>query len=766
MKIALMLLLLILMLNAGAQKAAGTKPNIIFIMADDVGYSTLRVNGGQSYSTPRLDSMARHGMNFKHCEATPLCSTSRCMFLTGKYNFRNFSNFNYMNTTDKTVANLLHDAGYVTGIFGKHQLQYGVDTMKNWGWDYHCIFELTENGMKYSRYKNPVLMENGVVHSGSEMQNKYGDDVLTDKIFNFIQTNINKPFFVYYSMSIGHPPICPTPDDSAFAAWNPDRGISDTSFYPSMMHYMDKKVGAILDKLKQMGIAENTLVLFAGDNGTPTEIYYNADGETHIRGEKAWSLEGGTHVPLLAYWPTHITEGSVNNDLVDFSDFFTTFAQTAGVTNLTKYGILDGQSFYDAMLGKPHTPRQQLFRLYNAHPGFLSDRRWVQNPVYKLYDKSDVYKSKNFYNVVNDREEKSPILTKNLTPAEKQTKQNFQNMLDTIGTWPNSPVLNNAAVTNVTSTSAVFSGTVVAIGSIPPLVARGVNVSSPGQQDPYLGVGTLRDPDPVPVLGPVSILRTDLTPQTKYLYSLFAINSNQSHNTGYIVDSFYTLSMPPLTQPTSFTGKPGPTSINLTWAKAKFPPTGARNAGYLLVYSTDSIKIADTPNGKAPANVVIKGTIVPLVSKRLPILPAATTKVNGLIPGMKYNFLLIPYTWCGPVATTYNYLTENARKLTVTTTATGSFALQTQPEELLAQASAGFIISPNPATSAATLFVKGGSAAINVMITDLDRRVLWKKENVREDAINLPVKNLANGLYLVVIKNDENTHVLKLIKSN
>jgi arylsulfatase A len=237
-----------------AQNPSKLKPNIIFILADDVGYYVPTVNGGQTYSTPNIDSMARHGINFTHCEGSPLCSPSRFMLLTGKYNFRNYSNWGYMSDSEKTFGNVMRDAGYVTGYFGKLQLQYKYATMNNWGWDRHVVFELTEDTMKYRRYKNPVLLENGYRIPDSVTANKYCDDVLTQKIFDFIDSNHNKPFFAYYSMSIGHDPFSPTPDDPEFAAWNPNNGISDPKFCPSMMKYMDKKVGEILNKLRTAGL--------------------------------------------------------------------------------------------------------------------------------------------------------------------------------------------------------------------------------------------------------------------------------------------------------------------------------------------------------------------------------------------------------------------------------------------------------------------------------------------------------------------------------
>ena len=330
-----------------------------------------------------------------------------------------------MNVTDKTFANMLRDNGYVTGIFGKHQAPYSVDTMQNWGWDYHCIMELTEYPMPMSRYKNPNIMENGIIHDGNtELKNKYSDDVFTSKIFDFISSDTSgKPFFVYYPMAIGHSPYSPTPDDPEFATWVP--GKSNTAFFPSMIYYMDKKVGEILDWLQQHGLDSNTIVLYTGDNGIPADIYYNADGKTHIQGKKAWPLEGGVRVPLIAYWPGHVAAGGVNNDVIDFTDFFTTLAQAAEATDLSSYGILDGVSFFDAMLGKPHTPRQQLFFHYNQQPAFNTTRRWVQDQVYKYYDTKDPLKPGKFYNISTDADEKLPIANTKLTTAQKALKQKF-----------------------------------------------------------------------------------------------------------------------------------------------------------------------------------------------------------------------------------------------------------------------------------------------------------------------------------------------------
>ena len=657
--------LLLLSLNVYAQRPAKLKPNIIFILGDDIGYSELTVNGGESYSTPHLDSMARHGMNFTHCEASPLCSPSRFMLLTGKYNFRNYSNWGYMDDSVKTIANVLHDAGYTTGIFGKLQLQYNKATMKKWGWDYHIVFDLIEDTLTYRRYKNPAFIENGYRIPDSVVVNQYSEDILTQKIFDFIQKNQSKPFFVYYAMSLGHAPFCPTPDDSAFANWNPNKNASDTIYYPSMIRYMDKKIGQILVALHQSGLDKNTIVFYAGDNGVPTEIYYNANGIKHIRGEKGSSTEGGTHVSLIAYWPGHVQQGSVNDDLVDFPDFLPTFAQFGKVTDLSEYGIIDGRSFYNVLFNKSYDAKQQLFCHYDPRPGFSDLQRWVRDKTYKLYDSTLTPKAGKFYNTVLDEKEIHPLSNSSLTLKELAIKQNFKNILDTIGNWPAAPDIEDASVRSITNSSAVVSANIISAGAS-PLIDRGSCLANPYIEAPYLQYGRLHDN--VVALGKFSQKRTELTPQTFYRYSLYAMNSNASHSTNFVSGRFFTLSNPPLSQPQFLNATAGSTFVNLNWGNAKYPTFGAKSAGYLLVYSTAKIKIVKQPNGEPPDSVVVKGTIVPLAPTLLPKLPATSVKVTGLLPNTTYNFMLIPYTWDATDSETYNYLTQNALTTTATTT--------------------------------------------------------------------------------------------------
>lgn len=299
------------------QRPALQKPNIILILGDDVGYEIPTVNGGQSYATPNIDKMAQTGMRFTRCYASPLCSPSRFMLLTGKYNFRNYDKWGIMSDTNRTIANMLKDAGYKTTVAGKWQLDGGDISIHKFGFDEYMVWSpfspggLTEEG-KGSRYKNPVIYQNGSFIKGEATLGKYGDDMFVEYLGKFIDSNKTKPFFIYYPICLVHQPFDPTPNDPEFATWDPRTSISDSKFFPSMVNYMDVEVGKIIDKVNLSGIAKNTIVIFVGDNGTDGRIISRFDGYS-IRGEKSQSIEYGEHVPMLIWWKGSIQPETVND---------------------------------------------------------------------------------------------------------------------------------------------------------------------------------------------------------------------------------------------------------------------------------------------------------------------------------------------------------------------------------------------------------------------------------------------------------------------
>jgi arylsulfatase A len=401
-----------------------TAPNIIIFLGDDIGYEIPTSNGGQSYQTPAIDRMANEGMRFTQCYTAPLCSASRFQLLTGKYNYRNYLHAGIMNPNEKTFATLLKDAGYNTYVAGKWQFDGGDSSIHSLGFNDYLVWNPYVDQVTGSRYKNPVLYENADYRPRQFMKGKYGDDLLTEDVLGFIKSNISSKFFIYYPLCIAHEPFCPTPDDPEFAFWNPHGSISDTSFFPSMVAYTDKKIGQIVDSLKQWGLYNNTIVMFSGDNGTPDPIfsYYK---NSLVKGGKGHSTIYGTHVPLMVTWPGHIPGNSVNKNLVDFTDFLPTVASASSTIIPSDYEPIDGVSFYNQLIGVSYTPRDWVFCHFkpNGEENQNVFKRWANNKTYKLYDFTD-----EFYNTIKDPFEENPLRAP--TPLEQTIKNNLRTVLD------------------------------------------------------------------------------------------------------------------------------------------------------------------------------------------------------------------------------------------------------------------------------------------------------------------------------------------------
>jgi arylsulfatase A len=185
-------------------------------------------------------------------------------------------------------------------------------------------------------------------------------------------------------MILVHQPISPTPDDTAFVNWEPEK--PDTSFFRSMMLYMDKEIGQLIDALKKNGIEKNTVIFFTADNGTAGVVGDYSEDDSIVSGGKHLTTEAGTHVPLIAYWPGKISPGTTCNDLVSFTDFLPTMAGIANIPPPADFGRLDGVSFYPRLIGAQGKPRHWIFSDYVQHPASDTLKRWAQTKTYKLYD--------------------------------------------------------------------------------------------------------------------------------------------------------------------------------------------------------------------------------------------------------------------------------------------------------------------------------------------------------------------------------------------
>lgn len=412
---------------------AKQKTNIIIILADDIGYEVPTYTGGSSYATPNIDKLAKDGMQFMQCYASPMCSPSRMMMMTGKYNFRNYYSWGKMPVTEKTIANMMQDAGYATCVSGKWQLDGGDTAIHNFGFDKYMVWApYYKSGAggggsddATGQYKNPKIYVNGDYLPDSVINGKYGEDFFRQYLFDFIDSNISKPFFALWTMNLCHKNFSPTPDDPEFAAWDPHKKPtkSDTIFFPSMVKYMDKQVGMLIQKLQQTNLTQKTIVFYLGDNGTPQDVHSTFQGQV-IQGQKGITNYFGTHVPLIAYMPGSVKAGSFNDDLIDFTDFLPTMADIAR-RPLPDYGTLDGKSFGPALKGIKGYARDWVYCYFYPHPEKdTSKAAWVNNKVNKLYD-DDL----GFVNIPTDPFEQNPIPYDMLTPNQKRDKDSFEIIL-------------------------------------------------------------------------------------------------------------------------------------------------------------------------------------------------------------------------------------------------------------------------------------------------------------------------------------------------
>ena len=405
-------------------------PNIILIMADDLGYETLGANGGLSYDTPRLDRLAESGMRFTQAYSTPLCTPSRNQIMTGRYNFRNYVGFGLLDPAERTFAHELGDAGYATLVAGKWQL-YGNQRQRELfgrsgtlpedaGFDEYCLWQVEEVGG--SRFKDPYLYISG--EKPQVYEGEYGPDMVVSTIESFIATHADEPFFVYYPMILTHAPFQPTPFSPDYATFDESSQGSDTTYFAENVAYMDVAVGRIVDQLDRLGLQENTLVLFIGDNGTDRSIT-SRSREGFIRGEKGFTTSAGTHVPMIANWPSRVSAGIVNDQLIDFTDFMPTFLATARVSAASE-SRLDGLSFFGQLLGHSDSTRSWAFGDYAPRWGPYAGRRvrYAHDREWKLYDDSL------FFHFSADPGEVNPVPDTLLTVELQDLKSRFQAAMD------------------------------------------------------------------------------------------------------------------------------------------------------------------------------------------------------------------------------------------------------------------------------------------------------------------------------------------------
>ncbi|MCR9197758.1 MAG: sulfatase-like hydrolase/transferase [Planctomycetaceae bacterium] len=363
-------------------------PNVIVIMADDIGAEGLGCYGSTIYTTPHLDRMASEGARFENAYATPLCTPTRVMLMSGLY--PNRTGFRALiskqpgvrlPTEIRTFGNDFQDAGYHTAIAGKWQLgkfdeHPGQPTEH--GFDEYCLWSWFYGGKKSSRYYKPQFYQNGTIIDGAEKD--FGPDTFRDFVLNFIDRHHEEPFFVYYPMALVHSPFVHPPQLETLArSQYPGDLDKSTQAFGHMITYMDDVVGQILARLRQHGIADNTLVLFTGDNGTGRPITSRLPG-LQIKGGKGTMTEAGSRVPFLAWWPGTISPG-VRDEFLCLVDVLPTIA---AIADIPLKRDVDGMNLAHNLLGTTGNNRPHV--LINYKQGFfVRDRMLRLNEDGRLY---------------------------------------------------------------------------------------------------------------------------------------------------------------------------------------------------------------------------------------------------------------------------------------------------------------------------------------------------------------------------------------------
>jgi arylsulfatase A len=387
-------------------KEQAKKPNIIFILADDLGYAEIGCNGSDKYKTPNIDKLASQGIRFTNAYANPLSGPSRAVLMTGRYNFRTGATnqdacSEVFSPQEKMIPSYLKPAGYVSTSIGKWG-QLPLDP-SDFAFDEYLRFygsgvywTSTEKVQKYRlNGENLVLKDN-----------EYMPDLMHNQMVEFLTKNKNKPFFAYYPLSHVHGEITRTPDSK-----------NDKDYYNDNITYMDKLVGELRTELDRLNLTDNTILIFFSDNGTAGG---KADAATiggrRLIGQKGSMEEGGSLEPLIVYWPGVTPKGKVCNDLISSTDFLSTFAEIAGAT-LPKDIILDGQSFNAQLHGQKGNPRTSLFVQ-------LANNYWVRSANWKLNQSGELF------DMNKAPFEEIPVATDSKNPAAITARISLQAELD------------------------------------------------------------------------------------------------------------------------------------------------------------------------------------------------------------------------------------------------------------------------------------------------------------------------------------------------
>lgn len=423
------------------------KPNIIYILADDLGYGDLSCYGQQKFNTPNIDKLASQGMLFtQHYAGSAVCAPSRSALLTGLHTGHTFIRGNKeiepegqypIPDNTYTLAEMMQKAGYVTGAFGKWGLGFPGSEGDPINQGFNVFFGYNCQRMGHNYYPGHLWSNNdSVVLQGNKgfLQEEYAPSIIHKKTLQFIEQNKDKPFFAYVASIIPHAELA-APEElikkyrNKFLPEKTFTGVESGPEYKkggyasqkeshaafaAMINLLDNQVGEIMNKVNELGIADKTIIIFTSDNGPHEEggadpKYFNSSGS--LRGVKRDLYEGGIRVPMIVKWPAKIKAGSKTDLISAFWDVFPTFSDILGLKSQKN---IDGISFLPELIGDVNNQKQHEYLYWEFHE--KGGRQAIRMGNWKAV-KYNVLKNPNapleLYNLQSDSGETKNVASQN-----------------------------------------------------------------------------------------------------------------------------------------------------------------------------------------------------------------------------------------------------------------------------------------------------------------------------------------------------------------
>ena len=426
-------------------------PNILLIVADDLGKEWVSCYGAQSIKTPNLDRLAMEGMMFHNAYVNPQCTPTRLSLMTGQYPFRHGwvnhwdvprwgGGCHYDSEKNPSLAKILKNGGYTTGAAGKWQVndfRDQPDVMMQHGFDEYLMWTGYEkdNPPSKERYWNPYLHGKG----GSKTYPKeFGPDVFVNFASDFIYQNMGTPWFFYYAMCLPHTPFTTTPLDM--------EAKTEVAQYGAMISYMDDALDRLLSALEETGQRENTIIVWLSDNGSTQKMAGNLNGRK-VKGGKIKTTENGICVPFIINSP-YIVPEKETDALVDVTDLLPTLTELAGAKLPNEY-IFDGRSFCKLLLGeKEDSERSWIMAMGGGNKAKLTSKgvknqfeyrdRVLRNKRFKLYIGTNGLPEK-LIDLWHDQDENINLLDSS-DPVVMNAKQQLINAVSQFPSLDNNPL--------------------------------------------------------------------------------------------------------------------------------------------------------------------------------------------------------------------------------------------------------------------------------------------------------------------------------------